>query len=268
MSCKIVYTIAFCVFCSSEVNYMARPIFAQSARAEIVYTLSQNLPDTCAQGYVWREAFPNDHVCVTPETRSQAAYDNSQATARIDPINKSYGPDTCIQGYVWREAIPSDFVCVIPETRDKTAYDNSQAANRRVIVQSPSTPLFPPINIPRFELRYTEIPPKPEFPRFLGVSTSNGQVALSNALNEASNALKGLGRYANVTGDELNYHTISQNSGLSARGFVNWVIIELESNPDYHPPDQTCRDNSDGTRSCSQPLPSACYFRDPRRCQR
>jgi len=39
-------------------------------------------PDTCLQGYVWREATSGDHVCVTPGTRSQAAYDNSQATAR------------------------------------------------------------------------------------------------------------------------------------------------------------------------------------------
>jgi hypothetical protein len=30
-------------------------------------------PDTCQQGFVWREARPGDHVCVTPETRSQAA---------------------------------------------------------------------------------------------------------------------------------------------------------------------------------------------------
>ena len=27
-------------------------------------------PDTCLQGYVWRDAFPDDHVCVTPETRA------------------------------------------------------------------------------------------------------------------------------------------------------------------------------------------------------
>jgi hypothetical protein len=39
-------------------------------------------PDTCRQGYVWREAFSGDHVCVTGETRTQAAYDNSQAEAR------------------------------------------------------------------------------------------------------------------------------------------------------------------------------------------
>ena len=40
-------------------------------------------PDTCLQGYVWREAFPGDHVCVIGETRSKAAADNRQANARI-----------------------------------------------------------------------------------------------------------------------------------------------------------------------------------------
>ena len=44
-----------------------------------------NGPDTCKQGYVWREAFPNDHVCVTPQTRQQTQDDNSQAAQRREP---------------------------------------------------------------------------------------------------------------------------------------------------------------------------------------
>lgn len=102
-------------------------VFSNSAKA-------QNLrygPDTCRQGYVWREAVPNDHVCVTPKTRSQTAYDNSQTAARIQPGGGAYGSFTCRQGYVWREAVPNDYVCVIPKTRSQAAYDNSQAQNRR-----------------------------------------------------------------------------------------------------------------------------------------
>jgi hypothetical protein len=38
-------------------------------------------PDTCLNGFVWREAYPGDHVCVTPATRSQAAANNAQAAA-------------------------------------------------------------------------------------------------------------------------------------------------------------------------------------------
>jgi hypothetical protein len=85
--------------------------------------------DLCKEGYVWREAGPNDHVCVTPETRQEAAYDNSQASLRRNPTGP-YGPDTCVRGYVWREAFPDDHVCVIPATRQRAADDNSQAPYR------------------------------------------------------------------------------------------------------------------------------------------
>jgi hypothetical protein len=40
-------------------------------------------PNTCIQGYVWREADPTDYVCVTPDTRTETAYDNSQANYRV-----------------------------------------------------------------------------------------------------------------------------------------------------------------------------------------
>jgi hypothetical protein len=102
-----------------------------SFAASLLMIAAQVQSDRCIPGYVWREAFPGDHVCVTPQTRSQAAYDNSQASARVDP-GGAYGPNTCIQGYVWRAARPSDLVCVTPAIRDKTAYDNSQAKNRQV----------------------------------------------------------------------------------------------------------------------------------------
>lgn len=33
---------------------------------------------TCIDGFVWREATPEDHICVTPEERSEAATQNRQ----------------------------------------------------------------------------------------------------------------------------------------------------------------------------------------------
>lgn len=69
-------------------------------------------PDTCRQGYVWREARPTDHVCVTPATRDRARYDNSRAAGRRDPGHGGYGPNACKEGYVWREAFSGDVVCV------------------------------------------------------------------------------------------------------------------------------------------------------------
>src|SRR5215510_9889012 len=73
--------------------------------------------DTCKQGFVWREARPSDHVCVTPQTRAQTAEDNRLAASRIDPNNRAYGPNTCKQGFVWRDAFPGDVVCVTGQTR-------------------------------------------------------------------------------------------------------------------------------------------------------
>lgn len=87
-------------------------------------------PDTCIQGYVWRDAAPNDVVCVTPQVRAAAKADNAQAAARRNPAG-AYGPNTCIQGYVWREAFPGDVVCVTPATREQAAADNRAAAQRR-----------------------------------------------------------------------------------------------------------------------------------------
>jgi hypothetical protein len=89
-------------------------------------------PDTCIQGYVWREAVPGDHVCVTPATRAQATEDNQLADSRRSPTGGDFGPDTCLQGYVWREAVPGDHVCVTPGTRAQATEDNQLADSRRV----------------------------------------------------------------------------------------------------------------------------------------
>ena len=93
-------------------------------------TIHGDIARRCVQGYVWREAFSGDHVCVTPNIRSQAATDNAAASSRRSPNGGAFGPDTCIQGYVWREAEQSDHVCVTPATRTQTREDNIAAASR------------------------------------------------------------------------------------------------------------------------------------------
>ena len=85
--------------------------------------------DTCIQGYVWREASPSDHVCVTPAIRAQTARDNSMAYERRAGYG-AYGADTCKQGFVWRDAFPGDHVCVDAATRTQAARDNQAAASR------------------------------------------------------------------------------------------------------------------------------------------
>jgi len=91
-------------------------------------------PDTCKDGFVWREALANDHVCVVPQTRTAAQMDNGQAAARRSPNGGPFGPDTCVQGFVWREAIPTDHVCVTLQTRQQTREDNAAAASRLAVL--------------------------------------------------------------------------------------------------------------------------------------
>jgi hypothetical protein len=89
-------------------------------------------PGTCRAGFVWREVVPSDHVCVTPETRSQVIEDNRLADSRRNPAGGTYGPDTCLDGFVWRDAVAGDHVCVTGDTRSQAAADNAAAAGRRV----------------------------------------------------------------------------------------------------------------------------------------
>lgn len=84
----------------------------------------------CLQGYVWRQAYAGDYVCVTPATRTEAAQDNAAALSRVQAGGGAYGPYTCVQGYVWRQVVPNDYTCVTPAVRAAAAYDNSQAASR------------------------------------------------------------------------------------------------------------------------------------------
>jgi hypothetical protein len=82
--------------------------------------------NTCASGYVWREAYAGDVVCVDPSQRAQAASDNANAAYRVDSSNPPY----CLSGYVWRDAYDGDAVCVEPWVRDQVHYDNAQSAFR------------------------------------------------------------------------------------------------------------------------------------------
>lgn len=131
----------FTLLAATALLSTASPIFAEDVGVIqgpglIANPRAEQLPYgryTCKSGYVWREAYQGDVVCVTPQTRSQAAYDNSQASYRIQPGGGAWGAFTCRNGYVWREASAKDVVCVTPQTRSQVAYDNSKAPYRRVI---------------------------------------------------------------------------------------------------------------------------------------
>ncbi len=108
---------------------IAQPSVVAPPAVAAVPLVVANPAARCSQGYVWREAFPGDHVCVTPQVRADAADDNARAGERRDP-GGAYGPLTCLQGYVWRGARDGDAVCVVPARRDQATADNAAAASR------------------------------------------------------------------------------------------------------------------------------------------
>lgn len=83
----------------------------------------------CRSGFVWRQARPQDTVCVSPQSRAAAAAENAGAASRVNSSG-DHGRATCITGYVWREAYEGDVVCVTPERRDEVRQENQLAASR------------------------------------------------------------------------------------------------------------------------------------------
>ena len=89
--------------------------------------------ETCLQPFVWREAGPEDRVCVPVSSRSQAASENAAHPLRVAPGGGAYGPNTCVAPFVWRDAFAGDQICVTPEMRNQAAAENAAGPARRAI---------------------------------------------------------------------------------------------------------------------------------------
>ena len=112
-----------------------RPHQVDPSMGDLIRQERATTPGSCALGYFWRLASPQDHVCVPLATKSLAAQDNAAAGQR-----KVAGSDTCVQGYVWREAFPGDHVCVPPSTRAQAAADNAQTSARLFVKSDAPVP--------------------------------------------------------------------------------------------------------------------------------
>ncbi|MFF2192523.1 hypothetical protein [Streptomyces sp. NPDC058157] len=69
----------------------------------------------CPSGYVWRDSYDGDALCVTPAERDRVHALNPNR----QPGGGAYGPWTCKPGYVWREKWVGDTLCVTPAERDR-----------------------------------------------------------------------------------------------------------------------------------------------------
>src|SRR5262245_43381625 len=102
-------------------NILSVPIFLASL-ALLLLTCTGTAfaqSDECADGFVWREAFPDDHVCVIPEVRERVKEQNRNAGQYT-----TQGGAECTPGYVFRMAGPRDQVCVTEDERDQAQQDN------------------------------------------------------------------------------------------------------------------------------------------------
>jgi hypothetical protein len=79
--------------------------------------------EPCKPGYVWRDKFDGDALCVTPAERDAAHAENPNR----QPGGGAYGPNTCKPGYVWRNKFDGDALCVTPAERDAAHAKNDAA---------------------------------------------------------------------------------------------------------------------------------------------
>lgn len=111
-------------------------------------------PDTCKSGFVWRDAVPGDHICVTPERRQKVAADLATGRTRMqqqqnrvamdvvgacgsDTVTAfeqscAWQPPKCLEPFVPRE-IPGEnvLVCVDQKEADLIKQENANpTANR------------------------------------------------------------------------------------------------------------------------------------------
>jgi hypothetical protein len=98
-------------------------------------------PDSCKDGFVWREAFSGDHACVTKQSKDTASAENRDASGRVQPGVGSSGPGTCKSPFVWREADRNgpaaapgrDHVCVVATRRDGVWAENAAARGNKAV---------------------------------------------------------------------------------------------------------------------------------------
>lgn len=114
--------------------------------------LMSDLASACAAGFVWREAGPEDRVCVTPQRRDTVARDNRRGSVQA----------TCAPGRVWREAFPGDRLCVSPAERDRVRQENTLGPTRMFRAVSGGPYACKPGTTPRLADEFDRVCVSPE----------------------------------------------------------------------------------------------------------
>jgi hypothetical protein len=216
-------TLALVAICLGSVTGLATP--APSGAA------GPAGPDSCLDGFVWRDAGPNDHVCVTPARRDRAAEDNELADSRRNPNGGEWGPDTCLEGFIWREAFPGDHVCVTPARFDQVQEENARGPGLRALDIFSDTVELPRVDRPTgfVDARVTvDLNPNGAFSlhgwaQGTTLAANNYSVACVVPLtNGDALAISAKGEVGGAAGDQFDDIDVP---GTSARVANNWTRI-------------------------------------------
>lgn len=126
----------YCEYYDTSVAVLP-PALNNRVSSAVVYTgalPANTLADgaaTCQAGYVWREAFEGDRVCVTSAASQLAQNENRLSPSRTEAAEGD--EPACKPGFVWREAGPDDRVCVTPARKAAVAAENEAAASKRIV---------------------------------------------------------------------------------------------------------------------------------------
>ncbi|WP_407841295.1 hypothetical protein ACE1OC_40630 [Streptomyces sp. DSM 116496] len=94
---------------------IASPAWSPATSTSIDDPNSEPGTGLCKSGYVYRDAWEGDGLCVTPQQRDAAHAQNP---------NRQPGSNQCAPGYVYRDAWEGDGTCVTPQERDKAHAQN------------------------------------------------------------------------------------------------------------------------------------------------
>ncbi|KAF2244167.1 hypothetical protein BU26DRAFT_608632 [Trematosphaeria pertusa] len=175
-------------------------------------------PDICLEGFVWREATPDDHVCVKPSSRDAATWDNSQQASRQN------ADGTCKGKWVKRRATASDTACVSRTRKIFTNFDNAAGPDRRLSMNvwfGPSWDMCPPCPHPSCNGDICEVHFCDFCHRYLQIEGDHFNLGTNNIeiwMNRPNYDNEHSIRYKTVSGTAL--------AGKIAGGFVQRVEID------------------------------------------
>jgi hypothetical protein len=194
----------------------------------------------CKPGFVPRNAYAGDVVCVSPQRRQEVANENRDAASHRSPVGGASGANTCLPGFVWRLAVPADLVCVSPDARDKAAEDNADAASHVAAAASSAAAVYQlsewsawtHVDGADYRYRFGWNPKAPNFPTYIDAifevknRTATNWPGAVRAVDCKANVL-GMGekQFTLRSGETQTLKFVTTNCGSSSKPFFKPSVV-------------------------------------------